>query len=495
MPGRNLRVTVGTVAGATASAAVSDGAGISDSVAGALTLGYDWAVGNEPWRSDPGLTSAQREALFTTSWPAGWDTGLTEVDISQTSGDLRTILASALASVSGRAIVRLPAGEFYDDSFEKLSTSEVYAFGFYSSKMAVLLCPDGPENTFINQSADSLTTAQLSYLQGMSIASGETNNLASLLLGGGDVFGAGFTLTAEDQQDLSAVAADLVAKGVVVPQPAPHHGIAIGQNRKARLSYFRVVGAGAAMYASTPFEHGSITQQYGETYLDHYEFDGRRASWIDPAQPWVCGMSMFNNPGTTVISDGWEHHAPLSRIAYNSSNANTQSNVSYARVKVEYIGNNHVRPDYNGGSSLGGTSAAACVGFESSKDQITWDHLSLTVDNTLLKSNVFSTHLSFTTVAGNYAHGANGPQGGRLTVLGGTFGNRAFPQLDGYLTVRVSRATYWYLDGYATTLMVYDESGARLTPWVYTGSTPPTSGQIAAAGISPSTHFIVVEIS
>lgn len=455
------------------------------------TTSYDWAAGAEPWRYDTGLSSAAREALFTSSW-AGSPVAI--VDLAGSGTDLRARLDTTLNAQGSRKIVRLPAGDFQLTSFQHIGSDPraTYAFGYYHSLLAGLIGA-GPDQTFVTLAAGSMTSDQLTEMQGMSIASGSPLQQGTLIIGGGTVWCAGFTLRAYDQQNLTAVASDLVAKGVVVPQPAPHQGLVIGQNRDAYLSYVRLQGPGRAMYPSPPFEMACLTQQYGGLWMDHYELDGRLSPAIDPARPRRCGTIMTNNPSAVQLSDGWHHHCNVSRDALNSENQDTGADYVYQRVKVEAIGNGNVDPNLNGGATLGGYSAAVCCGFETSREQITYDQPVMSVDYAGIVNSVFSCHFGFTTVGTE--RGTNGPQGGRLTVNGGIFRNTAFPQMDGYLTIRVSKKTYWYLDGYATTVHVYDDLGAQKSPWVYTGSTPPTSGQIAAAGISPSTHYIIHETS
>ena len=87
--------------------------------------------------------------------------------------------------------------------------------------------------------------------------------------------------------------------------------------------------------------------------------------------------------------------------------------------------------------------------------------------------------------------GTNGPQGGRFTAYDNVYRHNGLPQLDGFVCFRIASATYWYLDGYATTIDVRATAGGpELTAWEFTGSVP-SAAAIAAAGITPETHFIV----
>ena len=78
-----------------------------------------------------------------------------------------------------------------------------------------------------------------------------------------------------------------------------------------------------------------------------------------------------------------------------------------------------------------------------------------------------------------------------MYVRGGEFHNSGFPTLEGFICFRIKMDTYWATDGFANTLFVYGQSGQRLNPYQYTGTWPPSSATLQAAGVSLQTHYIV----
>ena len=449
------------------------------------TRNYDWSDDNPPWAYPAGLSASAREALLTSDW----ESGVTIVDLPA-GASFRARVLAACAAASGPVVIRLGEGTFHLTSFELAgsSGSQTFAFGIYDPKLRGFLGA-GADKTTIQMDASSMSTAQLAALGAMDIG-GAPNQMGLALLQPTcttRVYLAGLTIQAADQQYLPEVQPGLAAKGVIKDQPAPHQGVVIAPNKPATVSYVRFRGAGRACYAAPPFEHANLTSQYGNISIHHCEFDGRRAPDIDPAQPRRCGPLMANNESSHTVADSWLHHANVSRYAVNDQNADTAGPYAVIRTKVEYIGNGNIDPNLNGGVTLGGASGAALCGYESTRSAITLTDLFMSVDNTVT-SNSISQHLGLAEV------GSVRRQGGRLYVYGGTFRNRAFPVLDGYLCMRIYSATYWWTDGVNNTVFVYSKSGVRKQPWLVSGTWPPNpAGAVGMDGqpVSPETHFLV----
>ncbi len=441
----------------------------------------NWSESNQPW------LAGTSESIITASWPSG----LLIVDLPTSGGDFATRMDAVLRAAPGPAIVRLPVGVHHLTAFRLAGRSgrQDFAFGYHHPKWLGWLGA-GAGKTVVQMDADSMSGPQLALLATMTAASFNPSELSIALLQPTDqptVYLGGLTVRAEDQQDLTAVAADLTLKGVVTPQPAPHGGISVGPNKGAVISYCRFVGASRALYAAPPFEHGAVSSQYSPgLLLDHCEIDGRQAPEINPARPRRGGLVMGNNDTLWEARDSWFHHCNVSRIAINDQNRETAGTYRFTRCKVNNVGGNqNVDPALNGGVSLGGWTNAVVAGFESVAGRVEFIDCNLSVDNANKTSNI-SQHLGFTST------GTRNPRGGRLRVVGGTFRNSAFPSIEGFLCIRVSPTTYWALDGPAATMDVrLTEGGPRLSPWGYSGTWPPAASQIAAAGITPQTHFII----
>lgn len=449
-------------------------------------LAYDWSDSNVPWAYPSSAAAA--EALFTADWPSG----ITIVDIPTASGDFYTNLKNVCDAASGPIVVRLGTGVYHMNQFRLVGSSgdPRYAFGFFHPRLQGFL-GKGPDKTIIQMDANSLSTEQLDAMKTMTAASFAPLQTGMMLIGYPSVvptvYIAGVTFQSADQQNLTEVAADLVAKNVYVPQPAPHNGVVIFQNANARISYTRFRAAGRALYSAPPFEHANIGSQYGDIVFNNCEFDGRRAPELDPAQPRRCGPVMGNNEDSHTMRDCWMHHSNVSRYAVNDENRDTSGPYSLIRCKIEQITNTrNTDPAINGGNTLGGYTNACLMGWESCNSVVTLTDCIMSVDNPNVDVSLSSSqHLQFTSV------GSRNPQGGRLHMSGCTARNTGFPHLDGYITVRCVTSTYWYSDGFATTFDVKGKSGQQLTPYIHTGTWPTTLAALTAAGASPETHYIV----
>lgn len=435
----------------------------------------DWSDSNPPWA----YTSTSQ---FTADWPAG----TTIVDIQTGGADFYTNLSNTVAAAGKRVVVRLQAGVYHLTSFQLIGSSgdPTYSFGFWFPNLQGLLGA-GPDQTFVQMDANSMTTTQLNAQKTMTSASFAPLQMGLCRLDGlnasSPVLLAGLTFRSADQQMLTAVASDVPA---VVPQPAPHQGVVLYTGTYSQISYVRFQGAGRAMTSSPPFEMANLSSAQGHHIIHNVEFDGRRSPDLDPAKPRRCGPLMGNNEYDHELTDVWFHHSNVSRYACNDQNANTQGAYTSTRVKAEQITNTqNVDPALNNGQSLGGWTNASNYGWESCNGTITLQDPYISVDNGNV-SGQFPAHLQLTSV------GSRNPQGGRLHVTGGTFHHTVYPQLDGFLTFRIATNTYWFTDGVATTLDVRRSDNTPLTGYNFTGTWPPTAAQISAAGISPTTHYI-----
>lgn len=439
----------------------------------------DWTEDAPPW-----VFSSTSE--FTSRWPAGTRI----VDIQTGSSDFYTNLQNTVNAAGGRVVVRLGAGVYRLNQFRLAGTSGLatYAFGFFFPNLQGLL-GQGADKTFVQMDANSMSTAQLNELATKTKASFSPNQMGFCRIDGtmaSPVLISGLTFRAADQQNITALASDL--SELYRPQPAPHQGLVIYNQSPAIVSHVRFQGAGRALNSQPPFEHANANTQRGNVLWVRCEFDGRRSPALDPARPRRCAPIMLNNEVSSVLEDCWLHHSNVSRYAANDENTTVTTPVgvyTLTRCKVEQITNTQNRdPAINGGASLGGYENATLCGWESSNATITLNDCYLVQDNP--NSNSQSPmHLQFTSV------GSRNPAGGRLRVNGGTYRHSQHPQIDGFLTFRISAATHWWLDGLGTTLDVRDSEGDRLTPYVVTTSWPPTAAALSAASVDPATHFLV----
>lgn len=451
--------------------------------------GPDWNDQNVPWAS-----------VDTAQYEAGWPAGLTETELVTGSGDLYQDLSNTLAPYSSSARVVVTCSNstphvHHLSSFRKVGSgsSTLYAFGFWFSKLQGWKGL-GPLICHIQMDANSYSGAQLSELQAMKGYAANPPVWNPLQAGlcrldgvnaSSPVLLAGVTFRADDQQMMTSVGEGVGDPLVATPQPAPHQGVVLYQGTYARLNYCRFQAAGRALTSAPPFEMANLTTQYGNTVYSNVEFDGRISADLNPAQPRRCGPWMGNNETLMQMTDVWLHHSNVSRYAVNDQNRDTQGQYIMTRVKANQITNNHnVDPALNGGASLGGYTNATPFGFESCNGTITFNDCMIEQDNTFTDGSI-AQHIQFTSV------GSRDPQGGRLTVTGGKFTN-AWPSLDGFLCIRCVTGTYWYRDGFDTTMHVYHPNGQRLTAYqAPTTPWPPSASSLASAGVTPETHFIV----
>ena len=439
-------------------------------------VSFDWSDTNLPWDYDDDTSR------FTADWPAA----VTVVDIQTGSTDFFTNLQNTVNAAGRRVVVRLREGVYSLKSFRMIGASgdPTYAFGFWFPNLQGLL-GQGPDKTFVQMNANSMSQAQLDRMSTFAAA-----DFAPLQMGlcrfdgtaASPVLLAGLTFRSADQQNITSVGAGVAS---YVPQPAPHQGVVLYSGVHGKVSYVRFQGAGRAMTSAPPFEMANVTTQYGTVTWDHCEFDGRRSPDLDPAQPRRCGVWMGNNETLSQMTDCWMHHSNVSRYAANDENRDTRGVYRVVRCKAEQITNTqNTDPALNGGQSLRGYTNATPFGWESSNGTIELTDCIVSQDNNQSTGQV-PMHLQLTSV------GARNPQGGRMTVTGGEFRNTGWPQLDGFVCFRIQAKTFWWTDGFNTTITVKHKDGQRLTPYQYTGTWPPTAAQLALAGVTPSTHYLI----
>jgi len=435
----------------------------------------NWSDSNVPW-------AYASVAEFNQGWPSD----VVYADIQATGNDFYTNLLNTVNASTGRVVVRLGVGVYHLNQFRMIgsSGSPTYAFGFWFPKLQGII-GQGADKTTIQMDANSMSSAQLDDLATMTQASFAPNQMGLCRLDGSvssPVLLGGLTFQAADQQMLTTASAD---NNIVVPQPAPHCGVVLYSGSSAIISHVRFQGAARAATSQPPFEHANISSQYTESLLyRNCEFDGHRSPILDPAKPRRCGPIMLNNELDATMQDCWIHHSNVSRYAANDQNRNTSGQYRLIRVQAEQITNNqNIDPALNNGISLRGYTNASLFGWESCSGTITITDCNMSQDNPYTDAGI-AQHLSLTSV------GTRNPQGGRLVVNGGVYHNPAWPQLEGFLCVRAISNTYWVMDGYNTTIRITSSNGVRLTPYVVSGW-PPSAASLAAAGISPATHFIV----
>lgn len=437
-----------------------------------LAAAWDWSDSNLPWVYDT-------PADLTAGWPAS----TLVVDLADGSGDFYSRLAATVNAAPGRCVVRLPAGVHTLTSFRMIgsSGSPTYAFGFWWPKLQGFL-GQGAAQTVIEMGPDSMSQAQLDALSLMKSADFAPNLMGLCRFDGttaSPVLISGVTFRAHDQQNITSKPSSTDWYGAVVPQPAPHTGVIVYSGSPYLVQFCRFQGAGKALTAAPPFEHSNLGSQYSPSgIIRRCELDGRRAPEVDPARPRVCGPIMVNNETLSSIEDSWLHHSNVSRYAANDENRDTRGVYRLLRTKIEQIST--TRNDGMGGSN----NQASAAGWESVNGTIEITDCMLGQDNPHLTGSL-PHHVSLTST------GSRNPQGGRLIVRGGKFRN-VHPSIDGFLSVRAVSTTYWALDGPATTMAVYDERGVRKTAYqVPSGAWPPSASSLAAAGVTPATHFLV----
>lgn len=450
------------------------------------TILGDWSDSNLPWA----YTSTSQ---FTDTWPVG----TTIVDIQTASGDFYTNLSNTVAAAGKRVVVRLQAGVYHLNQFRHIGLNPgdpgydiTYAFGFWFRDLQGFL-GQGADKTFIQMDANSMSSGQLSALytqdnmrsaafsplqMGMCRFDG-TNPSSPVLI-------AGVTFRAADQNLLTSVQSDVP---VYVPQPAPHQGVVLYYNTYYDIGYTRFQAAGRAMTSAPPFEMANLTSAQSRGLIHNTEFDGRVSGDLNAARPRRCGPLMGNGEADHELEDVWIHHTNVSRYAMNDQSIGTPGVYSAKRVKIEQITNTqNVDPALNNGASLGGYTNASNFGWESSGASITVNDSIIAVTNPNT-SGQFPAHFQFTTPSGGTPRN---PQGGRLHAKGNTYKNTATSQLDGFCTVRIGTNSYWWQDGPATTLDIRRADNTPLTGYNVTGTWPPSAAQLAAAGVTPVTHYL-----
>lgn len=463
-----------------------------DDISTVASLDYDWSDDNLPWA----YTSTDQ---FRERWPSN----VTVVPIQTGAADFWTNLRNTVNSAGQRVVVELGEGVYRLNKFRVIGSGSLktYSFGFFFSNLRGFV-GQGPDKTFIQLDANArtvdldgvtdvtdqahaemgaMTQAAYSPIQrGLCRIDGTTTSPIIL---------AGLTFRAADQLPLTTKASDITGQ-VFLPQPSPHNGVGLYENSGnlgGYVSYVRFQAAGRAMNSQPPFETANAQTGRGVVYWDHVEFDGRRSPDLDPARPRRCGPVMTNGETLSVMEDSWLHHTPLSRYAANDQNREYSGEYRFTRVKAEQITNTlNTDPALNNGNSLGGWTNASQFGFESSSAKVSFTDCLLHQDNVNPLSGTGQIPMNFQLTT----PGGRNPQGGRFFVSGGEY-HSVFPQIDGFVCFRISPSTYWWTDGFNTTIDVRHKDGQRLQPYVVSGTWPPSASTLTAANVKTTTHYLI----
>jgi len=445
-----------------------------------MAIPYEWGETNDPTEGSDDVYKVMR------SWPAG----LVFVDLPKNTKTLVENIKALAAFQKVAFILVLPKGFFklFTVPLVGVSGRQDYAYALFNDKLQGFL-GTGCKNTFVALAPNAISQEQLDCYATMDPRKFTPNALGMVLLqpkDKTDVYMGGLTFVAYDQPPIKKIHPELAKLGVVVPQPAPHGGVVVGQWKNLTCSYVKFQGNARALMGRPPFEHGPLGQQYGKLFINNCWFSGARDARVDPYKPRRCGSLMMNNPSEVVITDTTFRDTNVSRVAHNAENKAIDGDITFLRCSFVGIGNQNIDPRLNGGKTLGGYTNAANIGFESSASNIKILYCLMTVDNPGNDSvHGRSTHISLTHT------GSRNPQNGRLLVKGGVFRNKAWPVINGFLTMSISITSYWWLDGLNNTITVLATDGSRKTPWVHTGTWPPTVAQMAAAKVNSKTHYIV----
>lgn len=429
-------------------------------------------------------------------WESRIPAGLSRVSLPTGSSDFYTNVMAAISAAPGRILIDVPAGRFSFNQFRLVGSSgnPTYAFGIWHPKLAGFVGA-GPDQTFIDMAPNSVSTDQLEYMKTMTQASFAPLQMGLMridTLYGSDaapIYLGGLTIEAAPQNPLTSISSD-IGGSVYVPQSAPHQGVVVYTDNRRHpdsiITHVRFRGAGKAMTSQPPFEMGNITSQRNDLVYRNCEFDGRMSPYYDATQPRKCGPIMLNGGVEQHLYDSWLHHSNVSRYAANDEavvSGTAQSNhYSLTRCKLEQITNTQNRqPPINGGNSLGGYSNASIMGWESTNALIELIDV-IAVQNNDQISGQTPMHMQFTNTGAARS-------GGLIRVIGGEYRNPGFPVVDGYKTFRIQQTSDWWN---ASTREVRNSvGGPLLTPHVYTGTWPPTSGYLTTNGLSPNTHYLV----
>ena len=433
---------------------------------------------NVPWA----YTS---EAQFREKWP----TEVTVVPLSPNGATFYDRLANTLADRVDRVVVQLEAGVYHLNSFRMAGSSgdPLYAFGFWFGRKLQGFVGRGPDKTIVQMDANSLTQQQLDAMALIPAALFSPLQLGMCRFDGAPgspVILSGLTFRAADQQMLTAVYRDI---DIVVPQPAPHQGVVIYSGGDSIVTHARFQAAGRASFGRPPFEMANLNTQYGTHLWENVEFDGRRAKELDPAQPRRCGVVMANNETSHRMRNCWMHHSNLTRYAVNDQNRDTAGTYEVSGCQSDHISEtNNVDPALNGGESLKGVGTGVQYGWESCSGVIRVTGNVIVQSSDLPKAGFgeIPTPFRLTSV------GSRNPVGGRFYATDNVYVWPKAPWLNGWAAIRVQTDTHWWTDGVQNTIF-FEQNGTRLLPFEYAGSWPPPQSAITAAGVAPTTHYIL----
>lgn len=453
-------------------------------------LDYDFNDTTNPAYGYPGgMTQAEKEALWFSFWPFASSLKPTIVDLISGSGNFRTDVINTLNAAGGpgtRVAVRLPAGTFHLTAFVPTGSDPTYAFGVWDPRLVGFI--GAGVETIIKMDANSMSTAQLTKLA--TLTNSTLNNMDCMRIDGSPATPAcnvGFRLIAADQQLLTSTAA---GQGVVTPQPAPHGGVFYYKAGTASYSasytaYVWAEGFGRASTAAPPFEHANFRSMNGYHHYVHVRSDGRASALVDAARPRRCGVLMTNSEQEVRVKYCHIDRCNVSRYAANSQNGSAAEVQEISFTKIEQISNTqNTDPVYG---ALGGYTNASCFGWETYNGQISVHDCLVSNDGTSSAGQV-PAHFQFTYVSGGRAD----PGAGSFTAFNNTYKttNPAWAHLDGFPIYRMVGG--WYTAGPNNVIDDRPTPGAaKRIAYVYAGTWPPSAATLAAAGVTPSTHFLV----
>ena len=462
------------------SASIFRGVGLPDVSLDAVTWDF----------SDTNLPTAYRSV---SDWEDRIPAGTTRVNIQTASSDFYTNLKATVDAASGPVLVNLSEGDYVLDQFRMIGASgdPTYAFGFWFGMKFRGFTGRGYDKTFVSMKANSMTQAQLDKLATMTQSSFAPNQMGMFRLDSSPsspFFLGGLTFRAANQNPLTTIASDITGvQRPTTPQPAPHQGPTMYSDTTGAgvVSHVRFQGAGKAWMSQPPFEMANFTSARSRISFYSCEFDGRISPAYDASRPRKCVPWMGNDEYESRMFDTWLHHSNVSRYAANDEGMSTSGRVyALTRCKLDHIGETQ-------NDGLGGFTNATPLGWESTNAELIITDVIVSQDNgnTGPSGAGIAQHLQLTHVGDSSSDTA----GGRMRVYGGKFLQPIWTQLDGWLCIRATPSR-WVTDGYANTIFVYpnsDGSGTRKQPWVYSGTWPPTAAQIAAAGVTKDSHYLV----
>lgn len=463
---------------------VTDSKGLTDTTTGTATPtqsgggSASWADGNEPWRIG-GLTD---------DWPQAALDKVVQYNDSRWFSASKTftkICQDAAAIVPG-AIIKLPAGTYHLTKFDQ-AVSGTQGYVFFGKSIGGLLGA-GPESTFIvldsNALVDPLLTSIKNATNAISVYTMRFDNAPYI---------SGITFDAHEQPLIDGTA---VAKpnGYPSSYSAPYAGLQYYNTTGGITQNVRFRGFGKCWNNVYPYELGAVNTSGASHTMRRYEIDGRTAASINSTRPRVSGGFMYNNGGNFTLTDGWEHHSKRSgHTIFGKTGSATLASGTFNTTRVRINDNANI----NDGD--GGTYTFSAFNHEQAVGAITYTNCQMQ------RSNIASTgRATYITV------GANNNLGNPKNIVF-NFDDKSYwenpPATDNGMFSVFNPPTYGstsniYHDQFkagAEPIQVF-VGGKKLKP-VFVSSTAVgswptvpsshTASQLAAAGYTPTTAFLI----